>query len=275
MLFPQQPFRATNCESQSHLTSCENFSHLRSCERQRWCWLKRQEQAEASRGPANILDSHVSQETTHSELSNSPQGLKNRSENQLCHVGKCLHKGGRSAILSHYAVGLSYQKNTDYIRRTERDFASNISSAQQLSQFPSQTLSSGARPLENLKDKTKTKMKKRKHPKLWDIPGCTERCYVFFLVSSCVRAGTRSFYGSLLLMFSKIDSILPGTHLACCLSLLSLLNTLVSLAPVGREIIRGIQRHHWITFHASMILKPVFKNLKGNTNYTLKAISHQ
>lgn len=128
---------------------------------------------------------------------------------------------------------------------------------------------------EKPKRQNRNKNKKRKHPKLWGIPGCKLRCCVFFLVSSCVRAGTRSFYGSLLLMFSKIDSILPGTHLACCLSLLSLLNTLVSLAPVGHEIIRGIQRHHWITFHASMILKLVFKNLKGNINYPLKAISHQ
>lgn len=57
-------------------------------------------------------------------------------------------------------------------------------------------------------------------------------CYAFFLVSSCVRAVTRSFYGSLLLlMFCKINSILPRTHLACFLSLLNPLNTLVSPLP--------------------------------------------
>lgn len=100
-------------------------------------------------------------------------------------------------------------------------------------------------------------------------------CYVFFLVPSCVRAVTRSFYGSLLLlMFCKTDSILPRTHVACSLSPLNPLNTLVSLVPVEYEVVMQIQLHHYITFHASVSLISVFKNLKGNINYPFKAVSH-
>ena len=133
-----------------------------------------------------------------------------------------------------------------------------------MSQFLSQTLDSAAQHV-----------KKTIKKKTSGVAQAARKCSAFFPVHSRVRAATRSFYGSLLLlMFCKIACILPRTHLACCLSPLSPLNTLVSLIPIGHEIVTPIQLHHYIAFHACVSLITAFKNLKGDINYPFKAASH-
>lgn len=124
---------------------------------------------------------------------------------------KWLYKCRIFTILSHYAMGLLHPSK-NYIRRIKRNLS--------IKHIQGLIIESVSKPDSWFSSSACEKpIKKKKPPKLWGRPDCKEMCYVFFPVPSRVRAATTSFYGSLLLlMFCKIDFILPMTHLACCLS---------------------------------------------------------
>lgn len=147
---------------------------------------------------------------------------------------KWLYMGRISAIPSHYAVDLSYPKNTDYVRKIKRNLS--------IKHIQGLIIESISKPDLILQLSMWRTFKTPPNPR---VSQTARKCAMLFGVCSPVRAVTRSFYGSLLLlMFCKIDSFLPRTHLAHCLSPLSPLNTLVSLLPVGHEIVTHIQLHH-------------------------------